>query len=97
QFPQVSGLTFRVDRDGPPGDRVRDVRVGGKPLDLDRTYTIAIPDFVLLGGDGYGMFADQQVLISPQTGELMSTALEKYTAAKGEITAQAESRILVQE
>ena len=28
--------------------------MNGAPVDLDKTYTLAIPDFVLLGGDGYG-------------------------------------------
>ena len=53
QFPQVSGLVFRVDPQAPPGARVRDVVVNGEALVPDRTYTLAIPDFLLLGGDGY--------------------------------------------
>ena len=36
QFPQVSGLTMRVDATAPAGDRVRDVRVGGQPLDREQ-------------------------------------------------------------
>ena len=62
------------------------MRVQDQPLDLDRTYTLAVPDFLLLGGDGYKMFLGQRVLVGPDSGTLMSVALEKYIAARKEIT-----------
>jgi 5'-nucleotidase len=95
QFPQVSGMTMRVDAGQPPGNRVRDVRVQDQPLDLDRTYTVAVPDFLLLGGDGYKMFLGQRVLVGPDSGSLMSVALENYIAARKEITAVIERRIVI--
>jgi 5'-nucleotidase len=94
-FPQVSGLKFTVDTNAPAGNRIRDVQVNGQPLQPDRTYTVAIPDFVLLGGDSYTMFAGQHVLVGPEAGTLISTALEKYVAAKREITQGIEGRIIV--
>jgi 5'-nucleotidase len=95
QFPQVSGLVMRVDQSRPPGDRVLDVRVNGQALDPGKTYTIAIPDFVLRGGDGYTMFAGQTVLIAPELGDSMAVALEKYVAARGEVNPAIEGRIRV--
>jgi 5'-nucleotidase / UDP-sugar diphosphatase len=94
-FPQVSGLKFTVDAKGPAGNRIRDVQVNGQPLEPDRTYTVAIPDYVLLGGDSYTMFADQRVLVSPEAGTMISTALEKYVTAQREITQGVEGRIIV--
>jgi 2',3'-cyclic-nucleotide 2'-phosphodiesterase (5'-nucleotidase family) len=94
QFPQVSGLKLRVDARAPPGNRVRDVIVNGAPLDPERMYTIAIPDFVLLGGDGYEMFAGQKVLIDQESGILMATALEKYIAGR-DVAPMVEGRISV--
>src|SRR3954468_14190016 len=85
QFPQVSGVTMRVDANAPAGSRVRDVTVLGQPLDPDKTYTVALPDFVMLGGDAYTMFAGHRVLVNPEVGTLMVTALEKYIAARGEV------------
>jgi 5'-nucleotidase / UDP-sugar diphosphatase len=93
QFPQVSGLTMAVDRRAPAGDRVRDVRVNGEPLVPDQTYTIAMPDFMLKGGDGYTMFAGQRVLVGPEAGSLVSAALEKYVVARREIAPQIDGRI----
>jgi 5'-nucleotidase len=93
QFPQVSGLTMAVDRRAPAGDRVRDVRVNGEPLALDKTYTVAMPDFMLKGGDGYTMFAGRRVLVGPEAGSLVSAALEKYVVARREIAPQIDGRI----
>jgi 2',3'-cyclic-nucleotide 2'-phosphodiesterase (5'-nucleotidase family) len=95
QFPQVSGLTMVVDRDRPAGDRVRDARVNGAPIDPDKTYTVAIPDFMLKGGDGYTMFANQRVLVGPEAGSLIVEALEKYVATRREIAPQIDGRITI--
>ena len=83
---------MRIDV-GAAGDRVRDVRVGGQPLDLDRTYTVAIPDYMLAGGDDYTMFVGQRTLTDAASGNLIVSALEKYIAAKGEIAPAIEGRI----
>jgi 5'-nucleotidase len=93
QFPQVSGITFRVDPSVPPGDRVRDVKVGGAPLELGKMYTLAVPDFLFQGGDGYTMFRDQQVLVSPEEGSLVVSALERYLGARTAVAPRVEGRI----
>jgi len=93
QFPQVSGLTMRIDASRPIGDRVRDVQIGGRPLDAAKPYTLAIPDYLLNGGDGYAMFANQRVLIGPEAGTLIVSALEKYVGSRREIAPQLEGRI----
>jgi 2',3'-cyclic-nucleotide 2'-phosphodiesterase (5'-nucleotidase family) len=95
QFPQVSGVTMTVDVTAPPGNRVRDVKVGGQPLDAAKTYTIALPDFVMKGGDDYTAFADQRVLIGPQSGPLVVTALEHYVAAHRPVAPRVEGRITI--
>jgi 5'-nucleotidase len=95
QFPQVSGIEMRVDPSAPAGDRVRDVKVQGRPLDPAATYTLALPDFVLRGGDGYSMFSGLPVLTSPEAGNLMAIALERFIAARERISPQTEGRILI--
>jgi len=47
-FLQVSGLSMVID-----GNALKSVMVGGKPLDRAATYTLAAPEFLLAGGDGY--------------------------------------------
>jgi 5'-nucleotidase len=95
QFPQVSGLTMVVDPSATAGNRVRDVRVGGQPLQPDKLYTLAVPDYLLKGGDGYTMFEGQPVLVGPEAGNLIAGALEKYIAAKGEIAPDVDGRITI--
>jgi 5'-nucleotidase len=95
QFPQVSGLTMRVDVNAPAGRRVADIHVNGEPLELAKTYTVAVPDFLLKGGDDYTMFADQRIIIGPEGGDLIVSALEKYVASKREIAQQVEGRITI--
>ena len=96
QFPQTSGVTMKVDVTKSAGSRVSDVIVNGAPLDLDKTYTVALPDFVMNGGDGYTMFTGQKVLVDAQSGDLIVTALEKYVAARGTVSPKVEGRIVIQ-
>ncbi|MEC4671022.1 MAG: 5'-nucleotidase, partial [Nitrospirota bacterium] len=56
RFLQVSGLQVTYDVSAPPGARVTKVRVGGQPLDLERTYSVGTDGFLADGGDGYAMF-----------------------------------------
>ena len=93
RFPQVSGLTFQIEARAAPGDRIRNARVNGQPLDPGKTYTVAIPDYVLKGGDDYTMFAGQRVLVSPEAGRLMADALEKHVASTPLVAPRTDGRI----
>jgi 5'-nucleotidase len=95
QFPQVSGITLTVDASAPPARRVRDVKVNGQPLDPARHYTLALPDYVLKGGDNYSMFARQRVLVDPESGDLLVTALERYVASHRPVAPMVEGRIII--
>jgi 5'-nucleotidase / UDP-sugar diphosphatase len=95
QFPQVSGISFTVDANAPAGSRVRDVKVAGQPLDASKSYTMALPDYILNGGDGYDMFARAKVIVGAETGPLLVTALENYVAAKKTVSPRVENRITI--
>jgi len=78
-FLQVSGLTYEIhtyipssvklDENemfvGVDGEyRVKNVTVGGKPLDLNKTYTLASHNYMFKNaGDGYTMFQDNKLLL----------------------------------
>lgn len=78
-FLQVAGMTYEIHTyiessctmddkgvfTGVAGEyRVKNVMVGGEPLDLTKTYTLAGHDHTLLnGGGGMSMFADCKVLM----------------------------------
>jgi len=91
-FPQVSGLTLRVDRLAASGSRARDVLVNGTPLDPNRIYTVAVPSFLLEGGDGYDAFKGQRVAIGPESGPTITSAIEQFIRGK-EIAPQVEGRV----
>lgn len=95
RFPQVSGLTMRVRLSDPAFNRVHDVRVNGVPLDLDRTYTLALPDFMLEGGDGYTMFAGSRVLVDKAGGPSILSVLQEAISGR-EISPQADGRIVIE-
>jgi 2',3'-cyclic-nucleotide 2'-phosphodiesterase (5'-nucleotidase family) len=95
RFPQVSGVSFSLDRNRPAGDRVSDVRVGGTPIALDRRYTLATSDYQIGGGDGYTMFANQRMLVGPEAADLIVTALEQYIAAAKQVSPKVEGRIQI--
>ena len=77
-FMHVSGLTYTVDTSKPSavvlddkrnfvsvnGDyRVSDIMVGGEPIDLNKTYTVASHNYALKsGGDGMSMFVGSPII-----------------------------------
>jgi 2',3'-cyclic-nucleotide 2'-phosphodiesterase (5'-nucleotidase family) len=65
RFPQVSGMSFSYDISRLPGHRIQDVLIQGVPLDLNKCYKVATVDYLLNGGDGYGMFKSGKLLLSP--------------------------------
>lgn len=55
-FLQVGGLEFSYDATRPEGERLLEVRVGGEPLDPERSYTVALEDYLSHGKLGYSTF-----------------------------------------
>ena len=79
RFPQVSGITFTVNKDIPSSvkaddtnqfvsvdgaRRVSDVMIDGEMLDPEKEYTLTGSSYLLNGGDGYSMFKDARILTS---------------------------------
>ena len=110
-FLHVSGMTYTIDLNvestvkldengmfvSVEGERrVKDVTVGGEPLDPEKTYTLASHNYKLKDcGDGYSMFADNvflqdsvmidnQVLINYIVDVLGGTVGEEYADPYGQ-------------
>jgi 5'-nucleotidase len=78
RFPQISGMSFKFDTTKPAGSRTSDITVGGKPLDENKTYTLATSDFLVSrSGDGYVMFKDAKVLVNAASAQKDSEVFEK--------------------
>lgn len=93
RFPQVSGLTMRVDPEAPAGDRVKEVKIGGTALDPDRTYKVAVGDYMLRGGDGYEMLERGNVVVGPESGNTFVDILSHHISSFDEVDIDVEGRI----
>ncbi len=82
RFPQVSGMSFKFDTTLPAGSRLTEIKVGGKPLDANKTYTLTTTSFLVLnGGDGYTMFKDAKILINSDKAQKDAEILENAIKA----------------
>ncbi len=93
RFPQVAGIEVTVDAERPAGERLAAATVGGRPLDPQGSYTVAIADYMLEGGDGYSMFEDADVLIGPEAGDMLVTVLEREIREGQPLAPRVEGRI----
>lgn len=86
-FLQVSGISFEVH-----GRQVADIRVGAErtPLDAGRLYTVAVPDFLSTGGDGYSVLKGKQYV---QTGLPLRELIVDTIRERAVIAARVEGRI----
>ena len=94
RFPQVSGMRFTFDGRRPPGSRIVDLTINGKPLDEKKTYTLAASDYIAIdGGDGYAMLKTARVLIPRERGQFDSDVLQAAIAAKKVVAPKTDGRI----
>lgn len=62
KYPQVAGMIFDFAPDNEPGDRVSNIRIGDEMLDPEKTYKVAVTDFMAGGGDDYTMMVGAPTL-----------------------------------
>ena len=82
---QVSqGLSYRWDEGAPSGSRVRDLRLGGVPVEDGKTYRVTVNNFLAQGGDHFAMFTKGGERVDSGVNDV--EALKRYLAdcdAKG--------------
>ena len=87
---EISGGSYRfAERDG--GRELRDVTVGGAPLDDARVYRVATSSFLARGGDGIGPFAQGKDVVDHDV--LLRDVLIAQAERAGGLTASGEARI----
>lgn len=72
-YPQFAGISMVVDR---TAKKVSDVKIGGKALDLGKTYKLSVPDYCASGGDGYPVLKKHPTYIN--TGFIDAEMLKAY-------------------
>jgi 2',3'-cyclic-nucleotide 2'-phosphodiesterase (5'-nucleotidase family) len=93
RFPQVSGMSFTYDPARPPGSRIVEVDIGGRPLEPERFYKLATNEYVYGGGDGYAVLSRATPLIDPSGAILLTTMVIDHIARQREIAPRLEGRI----
>ena len=88
-FPQTSGMTYTINPEIPTSvkmdelkqfisvdgeRRISDVRIGDEALDPGKSYTIAMTQFLLTGGNGYTMFDGAEILTDTKLADNEVTA-----------------------
>jgi 2',3'-cyclic-nucleotide 2'-phosphodiesterase (5'-nucleotidase family) len=90
-FPHVGRMKYVVDPDQPIGQRIVSLKVNGKNIDMDKTYTVATNDFTAAGGDDYPVFAKLPIV---NEYSALNEALENYIKKLGTINyKESEGRI----
>lgn len=84
RFPQVSGIHFTFDPKLPPGKRCSDVSVGGRPIELEKEYTLVTRAYMVQGKDGFTSLrlpedgGTARSIVSEENGMILSTILRQY-------------------
>jgi len=78
-FAQFAGISMTVNPDG-----VTDVKIGGKAIDLEKTYRMSQPNYTASGGDGYPKVTDKESYVDTRfvDADVFKEYLENNTPLK---------------
>jgi 2',3'-cyclic-nucleotide 2'-phosphodiesterase (5'-nucleotidase family) len=95
RFPQISGFSFSFAPSHPVGSRVQEMRINGQVLDETKLYSVAIPDYIGAGGDGYDLLKTAKRLQDEKSGKLFADIVEAYLKSKGLVSPSTDGRIII--
>ncbi|WP_373720365.1 5'-nucleotidase C-terminal domain-containing protein [Bacteroides heparinolyticus] len=92
----VSGIELEITKEG----KVLRALVGGKPVEDDRTYTVATVDYLADGNDGLTAFMQADKRVCPKgvtVRDIFTKYVERHAAAGKRITSRMEGRVIIKE
>jgi 2',3'-cyclic-nucleotide 2'-phosphodiesterase (5'-nucleotidase family) len=92
-FLQVSGIRLVWDPRLAAGRRLVSAAVGGRALEDETTYTVAVPGYLVRGGDGFTAFARGRVLVDESSGPQVALLVMDAIVARGTIAPVTDGRI----
>ncbi|SMF29593.1 2',3'-cyclic-nucleotide 2'-phosphodiesterase/5'-or 3'-nucleotidase, 5'-nucleotidase family [Azospirillum oryzae] len=95
RFPHLSNARAEIDLTRPPGQRLRSLSIGGKPVGRSTRYRLATSSFLAAGGDGYGVLAGVPRLVEDRNTEFISTQMIDQIARSGEFVPRLDGRMTV--
>jgi 2',3'-cyclic-nucleotide 2'-phosphodiesterase (5'-nucleotidase family) len=72
------------------------MQVAGAPLDEDKSYRVAIVDFLARGGDDYAMFREARRVTPDNDAPLLVNEVVDYIRKLGTVTTGVEGRVVGQ-
>jgi 2',3'-cyclic-nucleotide 2'-phosphodiesterase/3'-nucleotidase len=75
-YDMAEGVDYTVDLTRPEGDRIRELRFRGAPLDPERKLRLAINNYRAAGSAGYSMFAGAKIVW--RSGEEIRDLMVRY-------------------
>jgi 2',3'-cyclic-nucleotide 2'-phosphodiesterase (5'-nucleotidase family) len=94
RFPHVSGMEVTYDSEKQSGSRVSSIQVGGRPLELDRVYSLATTDYLAQGGDGYSSLVKAQEYNNKNVVPLVSDIVINEILISGNISPEVGQRLV---
>ncbi len=87
-YPHFGGLTLVYEN-----NEIKDVMVGGKPLDLGKTYKLVTNNYVAMGGDGYSVLG--KISDGYDTGFVDADVMREYVEHLGTIESYDDSQRMI--
>lgn len=95
RFLQISGAKYHYDWNSEPGNRIVALSINDKKYNEDQLYTIALPGYILEGGDGFNIQNNCTVMIASDSAPQDIEIFIDYCKKRTEIDAKLEGRITV--
>ncbi len=92
-FLQISGIRLVWNPQRAAGQRVVSATVGGRALEDEAIYSVAVPSYLVRGGDGYTAFARAKVVIDETSGPQVARTILDAIVVRGTIAPATDGRI----
>lgn len=92
-FLHVAGLKYKVDSKKEVGNRVNDIQVNGKPINMEQSYKVGTNDYIAGGGDGYDIMKKTTQLTKSQNGKSLLQVFADYLKSQKKIESVELGRI----
>ncbi|NVJ97830.1 MAG: 5'-nucleotidase C-terminal domain-containing protein [Alphaproteobacteria bacterium] len=90
---QVSNIQIRFDSGADNGARVKEILIGGRPLEEDQIYVVGMSDFMARGNDGYDWLKGAERVPHRGAGRVLWDLIAEYCGRRGIITPTIDGRI----
>lgn len=95
RFLHFSGAKITFDSTAPANERLRSLMIDNKPVQADKTYSIATTDYLALGGDGFSMLKDKnKKALNMRVPPLLLDVIINTIRSKREINPQLATRLV---